>query len=344
MATGWRIGERIENRWEIHDILGGPGRSGMGVVYVVYEHEFHAAYAAKTFQDAVIAGSRPFAERFRQEALTWVNFDAHENVTEAHFVYNIAGKPYLFLEYVEGGDLGRWVGTPRLTEDLPQVLRFALQFCDGMTHALSKGVTAHRDVKPQNCLITQDKTLKVTDFGLAKLFDGDAPAEMPQPHGARPGLSRTGAAAGTATHMAPEQFDDAKHVDVRADIYSFGVMLFQMLTGALPFEGRNFVEFRGLHEGQPAPSLGGRLSRFNPLVQRCLAKEPSRGHRTFAEVREELARLYEALTNEMAPSPATGAALDVARRPRAHPRPTSRQLVVEQGRSLKQGGALRAGA
>lgn len=237
MATRWQIGDKIENRWEIYKILKG----GMGIIYVVYDHEFGEAFAAKTFQEEVFARHPIIAERFTQEALTWVNLDVHQNVTEARFVQTIAGKPLLFLEYVSGGDLGGWIGTPRLTRDLPQVLRFALHFCDGMIHALSKGIKAHRDIKPQNCLITEDHTLKVTDFGLAKVFDdanrGLEDALAPNVHGLSLGLSRTGTAAGTCTHMAPEQFDDAKHVDVRADIYAFACCSSRWSPGTSPSRG-----------------------------------------------------------------------------------------------------------
>jgi eukaryotic-like serine/threonine-protein kinase len=220
MATHWRIGDRIQNRWQIYDILGGYKRSGMGIVYVVYDHKQHEPFAAKTFQDEIFAHSPAVADRFMQEALTWVNLDAHQNIANARFALEIEGKPYLFLEYVSGGDLSRWINTPRLTEDLPQVLRLAIQFCDGMTHALAKGVTAHRDIKPQNCLIAQDRTLKVTDFGLAKTFDDTAEVkEITDVKSLNIGLTRTGMAAGTPMYMAPEQFEDAKSVDVRADIY-----------------------------------------------------------------------------------------------------------------------------
>jgi Serine/threonine protein kinase len=100
MAANWQIGDCIRNRWEIHKIL----RGGMGIVYIVYDHEDHEAYAAKTFQDEVFARNPATAKRFTQEANTWVNLDIHQNVTRAQFVQTIQGKPLIFLEYVSGGD------------------------------------------------------------------------------------------------------------------------------------------------------------------------------------------------------------------------------------------------
>lgn len=310
MATDWQVGDRIQNRWEIYNIL----RGGMGIVYVVYDHEHPNAYAAKTFQDEIFARDPAIAERFTQETLTWVNLDAHQNIAQARFVETIHGKPYLFLEYVSGGDLGDWIGTVRLTEDLPQVLRFAIQFCDGMTHALSKGIQAHRDIKPQNCLTTEDGTLKVTDFGLAKVFDDASLADSESPGGESLsiGLTRTGIAAGTPTHMAPEQFDDAKRVDVRADIYSFGVMLYQMLTGRLPFVGRTWQEFQQLHKTQQPPPLGTQHSILKTVIEACLAKDPAHRFADFSAVREELAERYELLTGEIVPEPVRGAELSAA--------------------------------
>jgi Flp pilus assembly protein TadD len=213
-----------------------------------------------------------------------------------------------------------------------------------MTHALSKGIQAHRDVKPQNCLITQDNTLKVTDFGLAKTFDaagtaegekgrrgegekgrsellgrlfgrrreGEAPAEpTPNVQGLSIGLTRTGTAAGTCSHMAPEQFDDAKHVDVRADIYSFGVMLFQMVTGRLPFIGRTWQEFERLHKTQPVPPLTINHQPLTIVVHTCLAKAPADRFADFGAVRERLAEVYENLTGAPAPQPVRGEELSV---------------------------------
>lgn len=305
MATNRKIGDNIRNRWEIHKILSG----GMGVVYVVYDHEHHNAYAAKTFQDEIFALSPVIAHRFTQEALTWINLDVHQNVTAARFVETIEGKPYLFLEYVSGGDLGGWIGTPRLTEDLPQALRFSIHFCDGMTHARSKGIKAHRDIKPQNCLITGNGMLKVTDFGLAKVFYDAVLTDTETQDAESLSITSTGIAAGTPTHMAPEQFDDAKRVDVRADIYSFGVMLYQMLTGRLPFVGRTWQQFQQLHDTQQPPPLDTKHSTLKMVIETCLAKKAAHRFADFSALRDELTRIYEVLTGETVPEPVRSAEL-----------------------------------
>jgi tetratricopeptide (TPR) repeat protein len=311
VAREWLDGS--QKRWEIYKVLGG----GMGRVYIVYDHELREPFAAKTFQDELFKRNPMVAERFTQEALAWTRLDRHENIAQARFVENIEGKPFLFLEYVSGGDLSDWIGTPRLSEDLPQVLRFAIQFCDGMSHALSKGIQAHRDIKPANCLITEDHTLKVTDFGLAKVFDEAGPlggAGREVEAGNAPGLSigatRTGTGAGTPPYMAPEQFDDAKHVDVRADVYSFGVMLYEMLAGRLPFQGRTWQEFERLHKTQPPPPLVTCHLSLVTALQTCLAKDPAARYADFDVLRARLAEIYESLTGEAAPRPCAGIDLD----------------------------------
>src|SRR6266568_2589097 len=308
MPNDWQIGDKIEDRWEIYKILCGAGKSGMGIVYVVYDHKH--VFAVKTFQDEFFAKDPSVAGRFKHEALAWIRLDAHQNVTRAEMVQNIGGKPFLFLEYASGGDLSSWIGTPSLTGDLPQVLRFAVQFCDGMIHALSKGIKAHRDIKPANCLITRDNILKVTDFGLAKVFD--AIELEPSAQSSAPAkdlnilVSRTGSAAGTPPYMAPEQFDDVKHVDVRADVYSFGVMLFEMLEGQRPFVARTWAEIERLHKSEPPPALTNANSPLAELVARCLAKNPAQRFSDFTAVRGQLAESYEALTGQSVPKPAVG--------------------------------------
>jgi len=305
VRSPWQIGDQIQGRWEIYKILQG----GVGVVYVVYDHLFHEPFAAKTFRDEVFARNALIADRFTKEALAWVRLDVHPNVTQARMVERIEGKPFLFLEYVSGGDLASWIGTPRLTEDLAQLLRFAIQFCDGMIHALLKGIRAHRDIKPRNCLITGDGVLKVTDFGLAKLVEDEKLAGIPDLAARGNDFGLTSAAVGTCTHMAPEQFDNARQVDLRADIYSFGVMLYQMVTGELPFVGQSWQELEHLHKTQPPACLTGTDRRLADVIQTCLAKDPACRFSDFMQLRDRLGGIYQSFVGSPAPEPARGAAL-----------------------------------
>lgn len=329
MAKDWQIGERISDRWEIKKILGG----GMGVVYIVYDHEWREVFAAKTFQDSAVPHDPVAISRFTREALAWINLDRHPNVTRAHSVRTIDDKPFLFLEYIIGGDLSDWIGRPRLLDDLPRALGFAIQFCDGMNHAVAKGIKAHRDIKPQNCLIADNHTLKVADFGLAKAFDrsesngeqvvlteeknnpsADATAEeRPDRRYAAPNLNvaltRSRVGMGTPQYMAPEQFEDSKRVDIRADVYSFGVMLYQMIAGQLPFVGDSWLEYWVLHQTQEPPPLNSQSSLLDSVVEICLAKAPAQRFQDFGAVRKELVTVYEELTGEPAPRPIVGGEL-----------------------------------
>jgi tetratricopeptide (TPR) repeat protein len=358
MATNWQKGNRIQNRWEIREIKQG----GMGVVYIVYDYQLQDFHAAKTFQDRFL-NNKAEQSSFNLEARAWINLDIHQNITQARFVHTIENKPFLFMEFVSGGDLGGWIGTPRLTKDLSQVLRFAIQFCDGMHYALSKGIEAHRDIKPQNCLITKDKVLKVTDFGLVKVPDfglvrvpvfggvglvekshnvkigsqeSDKTNKDQQVHGGwfgrlfkgrqainesrnktsstqhlKTGLEDIQRVGGRSPHyMAPEVFDDVTLVGVHSDIYAFGVMLFQMITGRLPFIAQTSTQAERLHKTEPPPKLDPSPSALNDVVQTCLAKDPAHRFADFAAARKALAEIYEQLTGESAPQPAKGAELN----------------------------------
>lgn len=311
MPILWRIRDFIQDRWEVYDIKQG----GMGVVYIVFDHEWGEVLAAKTFRrDHFVADSK-LAARFAQESAAWIHLDAHENVVRARFVQVVSGQVFLFLEYVAGGDLAGWIGTPRLMANLPQVLRFAVHFCDGMSHALTHGISAHRDIKPANCLITQEGTLKVTDFGLARTWAEGTITSGPRGDRTRaPGqhLTQTGL-GGTLPYMSPEQFDDFSRVDVRSDIYSFGVLLWEMLTGELPFftSSRDPDVWQRLHRESAVALLSGNASALNPLIGRCLAKQPVARYSNFEELRGELSAYYLRLTGQTMPRATSGAALNV---------------------------------
>jgi tetratricopeptide (TPR) repeat protein len=371
MSSNWRVGERIEGRWEVYQTLKG----GMSDVHVVYDHAEGAFVVAKTLQDAMFELNPQVASRFRREALAWIDLDRHDNLAQALFTLEIGLKPYLFLEYVAGGDLRRWIGTPRLTSDVAQVLRFAIQFCDGMIHAASNGVAVHRDIKPENCLITEEPVLKITDFGLAKALH-DSTTDMEDGGGsestaplrqepvasrnavparagvvtaataARTGLLRriwnrdcggtittlnlsrivplvtpgppapasvsaTPDVIGTPFYMAPEQFGQARHVDVHADVYAFGVMLYEMVGGRRPFTGRTLRELEQQHRKEVPPRLGC----FEPLeilVRSCLSKDAPERPADFHAIRLILAHIYEELTGQLAPHPRSGNELNIS--------------------------------
>src|SRR5450830_1227784 len=189
--------------------------------------------------------------------------------------------------------------------DLAQSLRWAIQICHGMEYAYSQGLRAHRDLKPANILITQDKTAKITDFGLAGVL-GESPAMRAAGPSAQPGRSglsgqtMLGTGFGTPTHMAPEQFDNAVGCDERSDIYSFGIVLYQMVAGGrLPFPvpmGADWQAMRRMHRESPVPRLE---SPVFPIIQHCLEKSPEKRYQTFKDVREDLEPLLRHQTGEV---------------------------------------------
>lgn len=333
MKTDWQIGDRIRNRWEIHNILSG----GMGRVYLVYDHEFTESFAIKTIREELFQGEPTVIERFRRESLAWISLELHQNITQARFFEVIDHRPFLFLELVSGGDLGQLIGKRQLVENLPRVLSLAIQFCDGMMHALSRGLAVHRDIKPSNCLLTEDGTLKVTDFGLAKVQDdaSDPEEQMRNYERSRLGhlfgrfrrpasaqtkgadstyessvaMTELGDGVGTAPYMAPEQFANARYVDTRADIYSFGVMLFEMATGSLPFQATTRLDYKQQHKSRsPRLDLVDN-ENLRAIIEKCLFKEPAKRFQIFADVRSSLDEAYENETGARSPIAATGSAL-----------------------------------
>jgi serine/threonine protein kinase len=316
----WEVGHTVGNRWQIQKIL----RGGMGVVYIVHDQQDGQTKVIKTFRDELFFQNPQLENRFINEALAWVRLKPHPNVVSALRVEKFEGKPFLFLQFVGGGDLDRRLGG-RCLPDMAQIARFGLQFCDGMQHLLLNGISAHRDIKPQNCLITADgNELKITDFGLAKIFNDISLPGIPNGKGngavdCNPqsptetsittntsltiGLTKTGVGAGTPAYMAPEQFDDAKRVNVQGDIYSFGIMLFQMVTGRVPFVGKDWQEFGGLHKREPVPHFDCSNVKMAEIIRTCLAKNPNERFSNFAHLRRFFAEIVEAFTGRSAPPP-----------------------------------------
>jgi len=321
----YQVGDRIDGRYEIRQILGGPGKSGMGIVYVCYDHEWRTPVALKTLQDKFLT-NQPSIDRFKWEAETWVRLERHHNIVRAKLVETVDGRPYIIMEYIAGdkqygADLSGWIWGGALRQngrpDIPLILNFSLQFCHGMIHARKKFQEmgkpfVHRDVKPSNILVTQDRVVKVTDFGLVKAFAQsveDIPSTMIEDGGhQRLSLSKSGGACGTPPYMSPEQCRGDKEIDERSDIYAFGCVLYEMLTGRYVFEARTPEEFIR-HHLSSAPRSPGSQRELDRVVLKCLEKEPGNRYQGFHELEQVLAKLYLALTGEVV-MPPEGAPLE----------------------------------
>ena len=284
----WQIGDRIENRFEIHDIKGGEGKSGFGIVYICYDPQNKVPLALKTFQ-AKFLSSQKAQKEFTQEAITWTRLDKHKNIVRAYYVKKIEGQTYIFLEYVTGGNLDDWLYTKQL--DLPLALNFALQFSTGMDYAYQKMGLIHRDIKPSNILLTQDKMVKITDFGLAKTLEVKPEEIVPSDFS-----YVQSSTAGTLPYMAPEQFTDQK-IDTRADIYSFGIVLYQMITMNYPYQKRS--SWLEMHmNGSPLPIKQTIPAELTVLIHKCLQKNPAKRYQNFSKLRQDLSKIYVDLTGE----------------------------------------------
>jgi len=286
------VSSRIGEQYEVLRVLGGEGKSGMGVVYVCKDCSSQRLYALKTFQDKYLFSDH-IKESFKREAMAWVLLDSHPNIVQAVSVEALDNRLFIVLEYIEPDDAGRNTLAHYLKNSVSpvQAVDWAMQFCDGMAYAASQGVTPHRDIKPDNIMITRNGTLKITDFGLARFWEGTLRPYDEDGYQAR-------SIAGTCPWMAPEQFEGRS--DLRSDIYSFGIILYQMASGGRPpFMADTLEAYRQAHNEAPVPRLYNRLFR---ITNKCLKKSPEKRYRDFHSLRADLEKLYRALTG-MAPLP-----------------------------------------
>jgi eukaryotic-like serine/threonine-protein kinase len=291
--TQYKKGDLIGQRYAVYGVL---GQGGFGIVYLVRKTDTKAVYALKTFRDDRMADPE-IRDRFRREAQVWVDLGRHSYLVRAYFVDEIDFRLFLAMEFIPPGEdrlnsLERYLR--HQPPELPQSLRWSIQFCRGMEYAYSRGVRSHRDIKPANILIDRQLLVKISDFGLANLAS-DARV-----------MGEGG--MGTPAYMPPEQFLDANLCDERSDLYSFGVVLYQMATGGrlpflapLPKTGSPqelagyYREMFRLH-AKIAPA--GLDSPLDPILRRSLEKRPDRRYPTFGELRADLEALLLKTTGE----------------------------------------------
>ncbi|MBI5245092.1 MAG: SUMF1/EgtB/PvdO family nonheme iron enzyme [Elusimicrobia bacterium] len=294
-APGWTPGSTVEGLYEIQAVL---GEGGFGVVHQVRHLGWGMDLAVKSPRADRIS-SRRALEWFVQEANTWVGLGLHPNVVACYFVRIIRGLPRIFIERMEGGSLADWMRSGRIP-DLKTALDLAIQAARAMEYAHSRGLV-HRDLKPANCLMTPAGTLKVADFGLAKIT---AIEEAAEPRDSSPGAriarlreaTRTGR-LGTPAYMAPEQWHQAKSAAQAADAWSFGVMLHELLCKRRPFmmpddEPPEVYCARMAEAGWPFEPLKDVPQDLGELAAQCLRVKAEERPASFAEILGRLERAY----------------------------------------------------
>jgi hypothetical protein len=264
--------EAFAGRYEIRSRL---GIGGMAEVVLARDTALGRLVALKLLAPA-LAGEPAFVERFRREATAIASLN-HANVVVIYDHGVADGQPYIAMEYVPGRTLKQIVtdGAPLSPAD---ATAYACQTLDGLSAAHAVGIV-HRDIKPQNLIVRDDGTLKVADFGVARSADATV-------------LTQHGSVIGTAEYISPEQAR-GEIATPSSDLYSLGIVLFEMLAGTLPFTGELAVAVANQHVLAPAPSL----SRINPavpgalahIVARALSKDPARRYASAAEMRAALA-------------------------------------------------------
>jgi serine/threonine protein kinase len=265
------VGELIAGRYELDELV---GTGGMSSVYRAHDRLLERDVALKVLHEQFTSDG-DYVERFRREARSVAQL-SHPNIVTVIDRGEQDGRQFIVFEYVDGENLKTLVerGGP-----LPEreAIELTLQVARALGFAHEHGLV-HRDVKPQNVLLNGDGRAKVTDFGIARSLGVG-------------GLTQTGTVMGTSDYIAPEQARGGR-VDAQSDVYSLGAVLYELLTGEVPFPGENFVAVALRHINEPAPSVRGRRPDVSPrldaVVRRCMAKDPRERFGSMDELCAEL--------------------------------------------------------
>jgi tetratricopeptide (TPR) repeat protein len=271
-------GTVFADRYEIIESL---GIGGMGKVYRVFDKKLEGEIALKLIKPE-IASDRKTLDRFRNE-IKLARDIAHRNVCRMYELMDFEDRHFITMEYVSGQDLK---GLIRQTGQLamPTALSITKQICEGLSEAHRLGVV-HRDLKPSNIMIDKQGSARIMDFGIARSLKTK-------------GITRAGAMIGTPEYISPEQVE-GKEVDQRSDLYSLGVILYEMVTGSVPFEGETPLSIARMHadeEPQDPKSINPQISDdLSHLILRCLEKDKENRYQSAGELITELGNIEKGM-------------------------------------------------
>jgi serine/threonine protein kinase/Tol biopolymer transport system component len=300
-ASGDLIGRTVSH-YKVLELL---GSGGMGIIYKAEDVKLSRHVALKFLPDGMASDPRAL-ERFQREALAISGLD-HPNICTIYEVDEHVGQPFLVMQLLEGKTLRERIAShtgQRACFRNEELLDISLQIASGLEAAHQKGLL-HRDIKPANIFLTNRGEAKILDFGLAKLVESAEPPETPSPQNMTDGapmpaarstltLSRTGLALGTPAYLSPEQVSGEK-LDARTDVYSFGLVLYEMATGIRAISGNTGPEIHEAildHPPRAVRELNPEVSRgLEQIVHRAIDKDREARYRDASEMREDLLRL-----------------------------------------------------
>ena len=304
-----------------YQIIRKIGEGGMGVVYRARDERLARDVAVKVIA-ASVASDPERLRRFQVEASAAGRLN-HPNIVTIHDVGSVGGSPYIVSEMLEGETLREKL--ERGAIPLPRALTSAIQLARALASAHAAGII-HRDLKPENLFLSANGTLKVLDFGIAKLFQTDG-AQEDSTTGIVPGLTQTGTVLGTASYMAPEQIR-VQQVDHRADLFAFGAILHEMLAGERAFPGATAADrmsaILGLDPHPLPKAVEANAPGIGRLIARCLEKRPEDRFQSASD----LAFALELIEDREPPSAGDGGASVHAT---AIPFPTFERLTYREG-------------
>jgi len=288
-AVSAQAGVRIEKGGLFagrYEILATLGKGGMGVVYRANDRKLDDIVALKVLRPEMLKDDPTHIERFKQE-IKLARKITHRNVLRTHDFGEAEGTPYISMEFLEGVTLKDLIKSKGALP-VGVGLRIAKQICAGLEAAHRQGVI-HRDIKPQNMLILPESgEVKIMDFGIARVSELKGQS----------GLTSDGTVMGTPDYMPPEQAQ-GNPADFRSDIYSLGVVLFEVFTGRLPFSGDTVMALVMNHIQKPPPrprSLNPGLPEdLETIILRCLEKAPAKRYAQVADIQKDLAAVSSRL-------------------------------------------------